>query len=104
MRRWEEEEVLIRARLKLSSFIYKSVDSIVVHSLSRRSKHRKMLLISVCDAEDPLMSVIISLIPTNQKWQCWWFADWFVILTVRKRQQMFIFKMFCFKHTCQITE
>ncbi len=75
MRRWEEREVLIRVRLKLSSFIYKSVDSIVVHSLSHRSKHRKMLLISVCDAEDPLISALIGQIHhlrqlnlTNQKW------------------------------------
>lgn len=51
MRRWEEKEVLIRVRLKLSSFIYKSVDSIMVHSLSHRSKHRKMLLIIVCEAD-----------------------------------------------------
>lgn len=44
--------MLIRVRLKLSSFICESVDSIVVHSLSHRSKHRKMLFISVCDAVD----------------------------------------------------
>lgn len=72
MRRWEEKEVLIRVWLKLSSFIYKPVDSTMVHSLSHRSKHRKMLLISVCDAKDPLMSVMISLILTNQKSQCCW--------------------------------
>lgn len=62
MRRWEEREALITVRLKLSSFIYKSVDSIVVHSLSHRSKHRKMLLISVCDSEDPLIPTLIGQI------------------------------------------
>lgn len=59
MRRWEEREAPIRVRLKLSPFIYKSVDSIMAHSLPHRSKHRKMLLISVCDAEDQLMSALI---------------------------------------------
>lgn len=52
--------MLIRVRLKLSSFIYKLVYSDVVHSLPHRSKHRKMLLISVCDAEDPLIAVMIN--------------------------------------------
>lgn len=64
----------LECNLKLSSFIYRPGDSIMVHSLSRRSKHRKMLLISVCEAEDPLMSVMIPWTPTNHKCRCWHFV------------------------------
>lgn len=84
MRRWVKREVLIRACLKLSSFIYKLVNSNMVHSLSHRSKHRKMLLINVCDAEDAPTSGMMLLILTSRKCQCWHFAEWFVDLTVWK--------------------
>lgn len=39
----------------------------MVHSLSHRSKHRKMQLISVCEADDPLMSVLIGQIHSLTK-------------------------------------
>lgn len=53
-------------RLKLSAVIYKLVNASVAHSLSRRSKHRKMLLISVCDAEAPLESLKSSSARANR--------------------------------------
>lgn len=81
MGRWVEGEVLISARLKLSSFIYKLVNSNVVHSLSHRSKHRKMPLIGVSDAEDAPIPGMILLPLTSQKYQCLHFAEWFVDLT-----------------------
>lgn len=59
-------EVLIRVRLKLSPFIYKSVDLIRVPSLSHWSKHRKMLLISVCEAEGRIMSTLVGQIQQLQ--------------------------------------
>lgn len=41
----------------------------MVHSLPHRSKHRKMLLIIVCEAEGSLMSELIGRIDAAQCWE-----------------------------------
>lgn len=53
--------MLIRMKIKvICIYLSKLVNAGMAHSLSHRSKHRKMLLISVCDGEAPPKSVMPS--------------------------------------------